>query len=452
MGFWSTTGGDKAFVVFGKRSNSTINLGSLGAGGYEIDGPSDSLTGFDVSNAGDVNHDGTPDAIIGAPHTDFTGTDAGSAYVVFGKPNTVAVNLRTLGNSGYRIDGEGAGDLAGSSVALAGDVNGDGTKDALIGAPWAGDTVTGAAYLVHGKNSSATVSLAALGQRGYRLQSTPPDDYLGGEVAGAGDFNDDGRPDLLIGAELSSPYNRRRAGSAYVVYGQSGTAPVDLTSLGTAGLRIDGAARNVVAGSSVAGEGDFDHNSVSSADVFVGAPDTSANQRDLSGSVYVIHGLASLHAEEARAPLYDETADDYFHGSSPERVGPLGDASAARSAVRPPVIRYRTRRAVTVTLRFVRLVAGRRRIGKAPLLTREGARSTTRCVASTRALRRARPCLRALTLGRIVRRHSRPGSHRIVFSGRVGSRTLPVGRYLLIATARDSRGGGGHQVARFTVR
>src|SRR2546423_945246 len=79
---------------------------------------------------------------------------AGSAYVVFGKTTTAAVDLAALGSQGYRIDGAASGDAAGGSVAGAGDVNGDGTADVVVGAGSAdnnGRSTSGSAYVVFGK-------------------------------------------------------------------------------------------------------------------------------------------------------------------------------------------------------------------------------------------------------------------------------------------------------------
>ena len=94
-------------------------------------------SGNSVASAGDVNGDGRADVIVGAHRADPSSrTNAGSTYVVYGTASPSNVDLASLGSSGFRIDGAAAGDVSGSSVASAGDVNGDGRADVIVGAPY----------------------------------------------------------------------------------------------------------------------------------------------------------------------------------------------------------------------------------------------------------------------------------------------------------------------------
>jgi hypothetical protein len=138
------------YVVFGKATTGSIDLSSLGAGGYAIEGEAAGDQLVSVADAGDLNADGIPDQLIGAPLADHNGTDSGSAYVVFGKTSTATIDLAALGDHGFRIDGEAAGDQAGSALAGLPDVNGDGIPDLLIGAPESGHTgwQSGSTYVV----------------------------------------------------------------------------------------------------------------------------------------------------------------------------------------------------------------------------------------------------------------------------------------------------------------
>ena len=95
----------------------------------------DDWSGYSVASAGDVNGDGLADVIVGAPLAyPSSAYDAGSSYVIYGAASPSNVDLASLGSSGFRIDGAAAGDLSGYSVASAGDVNGDGRADVIVGA------------------------------------------------------------------------------------------------------------------------------------------------------------------------------------------------------------------------------------------------------------------------------------------------------------------------------
>ncbi|MCT7950580.1 putative Ig domain-containing protein, partial [Ancylothrix sp. C2] len=111
----------------------------LGAGGFVINGEAaGDQSGRSVSSAGDVNGDGLADLIVGAFRADPSSrTDAGKSYVVFGKTNNTAIDLSSLGTGGFIINGEAASDQSGISVSSAGDVNGDGLADLIVGARYA---------------------------------------------------------------------------------------------------------------------------------------------------------------------------------------------------------------------------------------------------------------------------------------------------------------------------
>jgi len=118
---------------------ATIQLSTLnGTNGFRIPGAAaNDQAGYSVSDAGDVNGDGIDDFIVGAIYADVSGINSGAAYVVFGKTGGFGTNLNlsTLnGADGFRISGEERLDAAGCSVSAAGDVNGDGYDDLLVGA------------------------------------------------------------------------------------------------------------------------------------------------------------------------------------------------------------------------------------------------------------------------------------------------------------------------------
>ena len=297
-------GSGSAYLVFGKASTTAVDLAALGEGGFRIDGAAAfHQAGFSVAGAGDVNGDGRPDLLVGAPGAGNNGrAGSGSAYLVFGKASTTAVDLAALGEGGFRLDGAAADDLAARSVAGAGDVNGDGRPDLLVGAIRAGNNgraQSGSAYLVFGKASSTAVDLAALGAGGFRIDGATVSDQAGESVAGAGDVNGDGRPDLLVGAPAAGNNGRAGSGSAYLVFGKASTTAVDLAALGAAGSRIDGAAANDSAGTAVAGAGDV--NGDGRPDLLVGARSAGNNGRAGSGSAYLVFGKASTTAVDLAA-------------------------------------------------------------------------------------------------------------------------------------------------------
>ena len=126
------------------------------AQGFIIQGDvSGNRAGWSVSNAGDVNGDGIADVIVGARYGDNGGSFAGEAYVLFGKTSgftNIDLSSFTLAD-GFIIQGDAANDQAAYSVSYAGDVNGDGIDDVIVGAPYGddGDPNAGEAYVIFGK-------------------------------------------------------------------------------------------------------------------------------------------------------------------------------------------------------------------------------------------------------------------------------------------------------------
>ena len=294
-----------SYVVFGQASgfSAAIDLSSLdGSDGFRLDGEAEyDFSGFSVSTAGDVNGDGFDDLIVGAYRADPNGTFSGSSYVVFGKASgfSATMNLSNLnGSNGFRLDGVTNGDYSGRSASNAGDVNGDGFDDLIVGADGAdpnGDR-SGSSYVVFGQASgfSATVDLSNLnGSNGFRLDGVTNGDYSGRSASTAGDVNGDGFDDLIVGADGADP-NGDRSGSSYVVFGQASgfSATVDLSNLnGSNGFRLDGEAAYDYSGVSVSTAGDVNGDGFN--DLIVGASGTDPNGNRYSGSSYVVFGKAS---------------------------------------------------------------------------------------------------------------------------------------------------------------
>jgi len=292
-----------AYVIFGK-ANGLASLSLLDmtpTQGFKILGKpnGDESTGMSVSGAGDINGDGYDDLIIGAPFGDAGGLDAGQAYVIFGKATGFGtIDLSNLAASaGFVVQGDAAGDHAGFSVSAAGDVNNDGYDDIIVGAPDANNThqLGGEAYVIFGKAGGfGTVLLSGLtASTGFVIYGAAAADHAGFSVSGAGDVNNDGYDDIIIGApgndNLRNGAATTDAGEAYVIYGRAGGfGPIDLSNLSSAaGFIVQGSAANDQAGFSVSGAGDVDGDG--SDDLIIGAPFNDRGAIN-AGAAYVISG------------------------------------------------------------------------------------------------------------------------------------------------------------------
>ena len=316
----------ESYVIFGKSGGfaSAVDLSTLdGTTGFRLDGIDEfDYSGRSVSSAGDVNGDGFDDVIIGAFTADV-GSErfAGESYVVFGKSGgfASAIELATLdGTTGFRIDGIDEADNSGRTVSNAGDVNGDGFDDLLIGAYRAdpgNDSAAGESYVVFGKSGgfASAIDLSGLdGTTGFRLDGIDPQDYSGFSVSSAGDVNGDDFDDLIIGARLGGISN---TGESYVVFGKSSgfAAVVNLSTLdGTTGFRLDGSDTAGQSGFAVSNAGDV--NSDGFADLIIGAPGANPGGANIAGVSYVVFGKPGGFASSIDLGALDGAAGFRLNG------------------------------------------------------------------------------------------------------------------------------------------
>jgi len=302
------TNAGESYVVFGAATgfDALMNLDSLnGTNGFCLGGidPNDG-SGCSVSGAGDVNGDGIDDLIIGATGADSYGnSSAGESYVVLGTATGFASNmpLSSLnGTNGFCLGGIDSSDCSGTSVSGAGDVNGDGIDDLIIGALYAdfnGNSDAGESYVVFGTATgfASNMPLSSLnGTNGFCLGGVDSSDRSGTSVSGAGDVNGDGFDDLVVGARYADPNGNSDAGESYVVFGAAGgfASTVPLSSLnGTNGFRLDGINSRDYSGASVSDAGDVNGDGFD--DLIVGAWNADPNGISGAGESYVVFGGSS---------------------------------------------------------------------------------------------------------------------------------------------------------------
>jgi hypothetical protein len=310
------------FVLFGSAAGfaSVVDASSLdGNNGFAIHGEqAGDFSGFSVSTAGDINGDGVADMIIGAPFTASNGSYSGASYVVFGSNAGFGAELDLTnldGVNGFKVVGAGAYNYSGWSVSDAGDINGDGIDDIVVGAIGS-ESSAGASYVVFGSEDGFVpiLQLSDLdGNTGFKFVGAQEYDYSGWSVSSAGDINGDGFGDVAIGAKYAgeSDYYSGPAGATYIVYGTgAGFAPeLNASDLdGTNGFAINGAGEFDYSGLSIDHAGDVNGDGID--DIVIGAEDINFDE---SGSAYVVFGRSDGFGSDMNLADLDGTNGFRIH-------------------------------------------------------------------------------------------------------------------------------------------
>lgn len=278
-----------------------LQLSSLdGTDGFRLSGggtPAGGYVGYSVSDAGDFNHDGYADLLVGGYGP--TASTPGAAYLVLGSAAGFGsgFDLSTMtAGQGFKMSGVVNGDAAGWAVRGVGDMNHDGFDDiavSAINADPGGVNNAGSTYVVFG-NAAGTgpASLSGLsGVDGYRIDGLL-NSIAGIDLGRAGDVNHDGFADLLVTASGENGGD----GAAYVVFGKaSGFASVlNVADIdGSNGFRISGLALSAFGrGAALAG----DVNGDGFDDLVFGASQDDPNGITDAGGAYVVFGKAGAFA------------------------------------------------------------------------------------------------------------------------------------------------------------
>jgi len=323
--FYGQTGGFGAEVKLFDIPNGT-HFSSPDLYGYEGKRLQDYF-GWDVSSGGDVNGDGFDDLIVGAPLYEDPDSPifSGAAFVWFGSDVLAEENLRAEdldGTNGFLLIGESEDERSGYSVDLAGDFQGDGYSDMLIGSPNSG--TGGKVYLVDGSQDvgeSGQITLETFQQGAVtEYSAVGSEDFLGRSVSYLGDVNGDGFDDIIMGAPGAGD-----GGEAYVVYGgafKSDLTPSTMTS--DDGFKITGPEGTTLFGTSLSGAGDVNGDGI--ADIIIGSIESSA-----ANDAYVIFGVEGTRLALNVSEL--DGSNGFVVSGSASRTGSIGDSVSSAGDV-----------------------------------------------------------------------------------------------------------------------
>ena len=264
------------------------------------DGPANGQFGWAVAWIGDVNNDNVPDWAVGEPLADNAGSDAGRVYIYYGEhyPSSSADVI---------INGASGGDQFGFAISAAGDFDGDGYDDFIVGAPYSDLTgeAAGAAYVIYGSEAGPSSSTAL--SSATVLTGEIAGDHFGWSVTGADNFLGHTAQCVAVGAPLNNTHGGIDGGAVYVFEGSTGGATPNAVADFETGIEHSAAAYSQF-GFVVEGVGNWDGDSI--ADLAVGAPYCNAGLTD-NGSVEIIFGATTPNTANNRY-VHGESSSDLF--------------------------------------------------------------------------------------------------------------------------------------------
>jgi hypothetical protein len=338
-----------AWLVFGtgtsRQANPAVNLlsgsfedGTLGVsfGATALEGD---YLGFDVAGVGDMNGDGIDDIALGSIGSD---SGAGAVYVIFGRTEwPAAISLPPALGEGFSVHGFAPDSSLGHSISTAGDVNGDGFADMIIGSPESDGphgSFSGEAYVIFGSANPSGIIVASnlSGGKGFVILGVDSFHFTGISVAGGGNVNGDLFDDILVGAHMGDGNGLQDNGIAYLILGEQNIGGADgvldlrdVEADSTLGVVIYGGSAADLAASSVSWLGDVNNDGID--DFCFGAPRSDSYKGDIAaGTVYVIFGNSDFGSSDA--PRIDVDVNTLSNGNLGFIIdGPSADAEAGTS-------------------------------------------------------------------------------------------------------------------------